>query len=424
MGRPLSKKYFGNRNVGSASTTADDGLGGQGVASVTITAAGNYAAGGSIPTVTFSAPDLAGAGAVTAAGTVAYRARTLTAAPSGTQTIAYQVGQVLTMSISGTAYGTTATVATISASASDTIASVNGSNQVVFSNTTAYLPGMDFLTNAGITFNSGGLSAGTRYWIVAGSGTTYTVANSYANALAGHALTLTAGNVTSNGAVLVGTTAGPIATVSTTPTTKGLYTLGTIPNAYQDTTTVGGGAGATIKVATFEVDSVTITESGSGYSSPTDAAATFSAGTSTATGASVLTTNDGEVGVVGHNEPAIIITAYLPTSGTAGYISGSGGSSAKESDIVRQTGTNKYECKNADGLGIVQLVGLASGSLAAGQANIIATDSDTNTYYVTKLTAHKATVVPATGTQFVSGQVVNWSFDSATANVSVQVQSI
>jgi hypothetical protein len=35
MGRPLNKKYFGNRNIGSTSTTADDGIGGQGVASIT-----------------------------------------------------------------------------------------------------------------------------------------------------------------------------------------------------------------------------------------------------------------------------------------------------------------------------------------------------------------------------------------------------
>lgn len=34
MSRPLNKKYFGNRNVGSASTTADDRIGGEGIASI------------------------------------------------------------------------------------------------------------------------------------------------------------------------------------------------------------------------------------------------------------------------------------------------------------------------------------------------------------------------------------------------------
>jgi hypothetical protein len=34
MGRPLPKRFFGNENTGSASTTADDGIGGEGIASI------------------------------------------------------------------------------------------------------------------------------------------------------------------------------------------------------------------------------------------------------------------------------------------------------------------------------------------------------------------------------------------------------
>ena len=66
MGRPLNKKYFGNRNIGSTSTTADNGIGGKRVASVTI---GGTWAGftGASTTVTFSAPELPGG--VTATGT-------------------------------------------------------------------------------------------------------------------------------------------------------------------------------------------------------------------------------------------------------------------------------------------------------------------------------------------------------------------
>jgi len=48
MGRPLHKKFFGNRNIGSASVTTDDGIGGQGIASITLGAANNssgYTAG-------------------------------------------------------------------------------------------------------------------------------------------------------------------------------------------------------------------------------------------------------------------------------------------------------------------------------------------------------------------------------------------
>jgi hypothetical protein len=42
MGRPLNKKYFGNRNVGSGSTTADDGIGGEGVASISLATQGSF----------------------------------------------------------------------------------------------------------------------------------------------------------------------------------------------------------------------------------------------------------------------------------------------------------------------------------------------------------------------------------------------
>ena len=67
MGRPLNKKYFGNRNTGSASVTTDDSIGGNGIASVTI--AGSWSGfTQATSTVTFSAPQLPGG--VTATGTV------------------------------------------------------------------------------------------------------------------------------------------------------------------------------------------------------------------------------------------------------------------------------------------------------------------------------------------------------------------
>jgi hypothetical protein len=67
MARSLNKKYFGNRNIGSASVTTDDGIGGKGIASVTI---GGVWSGftQATSTVTFSAPELPGG--VTATGTV------------------------------------------------------------------------------------------------------------------------------------------------------------------------------------------------------------------------------------------------------------------------------------------------------------------------------------------------------------------
>lgn len=61
MGRPLNKKFFGNRNIGSASTTADNGIGGSAVGPVAVsgTFSGKTTATAfAIPASVISAPDL------------------------------------------------------------------------------------------------------------------------------------------------------------------------------------------------------------------------------------------------------------------------------------------------------------------------------------------------------------------------------
>ena len=68
MGRPLNKKFFGNRNIGSASTTADNKIGGSRVGSVTVGGVNNSTGYLTGEAVTFSTPDLPGG--VTATGTV------------------------------------------------------------------------------------------------------------------------------------------------------------------------------------------------------------------------------------------------------------------------------------------------------------------------------------------------------------------
>lgn len=60
MGRPLNKKYFGNRNIGSASTTADDGIGGQGVESITLGGVNNSSGYALYDPIIIGAPDLPG----------------------------------------------------------------------------------------------------------------------------------------------------------------------------------------------------------------------------------------------------------------------------------------------------------------------------------------------------------------------------
>ncbi len=86
MGRPLNKKYFGNRNIGSASTTADNAIGGSRVASVTMDGGedGNFVVTNTyknFPTVTASAPTIPGG--VTAVLTPVYELDTVTFGSGG-----------------------------------------------------------------------------------------------------------------------------------------------------------------------------------------------------------------------------------------------------------------------------------------------------------------------------------------------------
>ena len=90
MGRPLNKKYFGNRNTGSESTVADNSIGGGAVASVTLNALGAYT---TRPTITFAVPTLPTG--VRATGTITSEVESVTAV-GGTQT-GYTVGQLVTV---------------------------------------------------------------------------------------------------------------------------------------------------------------------------------------------------------------------------------------------------------------------------------------------------------------------------------------
>jgi hypothetical protein len=69
MGRPLKKRLFGNTNFGLAGTTADDGLGGGGIASITQYGKGSPNLTGTL-TVSLPAPDEPGGVQATATATV------------------------------------------------------------------------------------------------------------------------------------------------------------------------------------------------------------------------------------------------------------------------------------------------------------------------------------------------------------------
>lgn len=76
------------------------------------------------------------------------------------------------------------------------------------------------------------------------------------------------------------------------------------------------------------------------------------------------------------------------------------------SDIVKQTNTRSYKITNTDGTAICTLV--TATPTVAGTMAINATDSAGGTYWVTKLTKHRVTLTPNTGTQFVANASASW----------------
>jgi hypothetical protein len=148
MARSLNKKYFGNRNVGTAVTT-DDGLGGNQVASVTLGTLGTYT---TRPTATFSAPDKTTLGGVTATGTVTSEAVSAAVTTAGT---GYVVGDLLTLTSAGGS--AIAYVATVSSGA---VATVNFTGTGASRGSFEALPGAKFATGATAPNTVGGTGTG------------------------------------------------------------------------------------------------------------------------------------------------------------------------------------------------------------------------------------------------------------------------
>ena len=99
------------------------------------------------------------------------------------------------------------------------------------------------------------------------------------------------------------------------------------------------------------------------------------------------------------------------------------GGSANVTTEVIQKGTKKFRVTTSDGTETCQLVAVASGSLAAGQCSLVATDSESNTAYVTKITQNYVTLENIDSTQFATGDRAQWVDDqtSAVEDVSVQI---
>lgn len=379
MGRPIHKKYFGNRNIGSLSTTADNFIGGSSVASAAVTVAGSYAT--NRPAFTFTAPTIPGG--VTAAGTVT--SEVLSAAIGGSQTRAYPVTAGAISYAGGT---TTATfTAAVTTGALTTVAYASATTIGFDTTTVAMISGTSIhITGASITgtMTIGGtaLVAGQIYYVGSPTGaTTATLYATYADAQAATApLTIVAGDGTAGATFTRGVTYGTVTTL--TPVNRGAFEALVTGAQTAVVATAGVGEGLTI-TPTYRGKSVIITELGSGYvAAPTIAGYTNQGGITVATIA--LSADTGGVpSTVTNQENSILAYAKTTSGGTV-----------QLGDIVKQEASRRYLIKTADGTAQCKLV--ADDTPAYLEMYIVATDTDSNTYWVTKLTARRAVLTHRT----------------------------
>ena len=203
--------------------------------------------------------------------------------------------------------------------------------------------------------------------------------------------------------------AGTLATL-----VNGTYT---IPAGSIGAPDITGGAKPvlTVTVTGATAYTVTVVSAGSGYTSaPTITfAGSVAGGTGSATPVATLTSG------ASARQNGIVCEAQVGA-----------GSEVTTGDIIKQVNTRSYKVQTSDGTAVCQLV--TTEAKDANQMSIKATDSAGNTYFVSKLTAHRATLVPAAnvhggtttiGSQFASGESAMWTFGSAVVNTTVTIEN-
>jgi hypothetical protein len=362
---------------------------------VTINTPGSYTS--ALPTATFSAPDIPSG--VTATGIVHGNALSADATAAGT---GYNLNDALAQNIVAGDAGiyatwnvTGLTVVGITLKSGGTANDVG--DEFVYNH-------INFETPLRVRVTASNTGVATAVEIVSG-GKWVTGALPGATDAGGFTRVQVVAGQDMNGAGLeVNITAWGVATVAVVE--QGDYTA-VSSGAKATTVSPAGGTGATLTI-TYGISGVEINEKGSGYTTVADAVPTFSGGA--AAGTSVLTTDTGNIRSATNQENAIVPYAKTTSGGTS-----------KIADIIRQVGSDRFQVKTADGSAVCKLK--ASAVSAQGEMTITATDSDSGTYFVTKISNNKATVAQGTGTQFANGASVKWTFDAADEGYSVKLSN-
>jgi hypothetical protein len=240
-------------------------------------------------------------------------------------------------------------------------------------------------------------SAGTGYTINQTGAAVTTVTGLYTQASVVPVLTINTNGTGNVSAVnITGTSRGEFTSIDGT----GITTWGVVG---------AGGTNAQITV-TFRVKSISVTQQGSGYiGTPSLSWSVVNGGTMPSAQTVTMGTDSGVVGTTDNQENSIVIRANVTGSGSTGAIC----------DIIRQVSTRRYKVTDGTNVGVVELG--TDATPADGAGYIIATDSGGATYFVTKLTAHKATLVNISGTPlFADDTAVPWDFTASTGVVSIE----
>ena len=427
MGRPLNKKYFGNRNVGVAGNQtgvnansqnyADDRIGGEGFAGVTFgasvadTSYGSGAYVNKIPHITaIGAPSIPG-GVQAVADVLSVKAVHGVVVQSGTPNGAdYLTGDILTVTTGSPTTPAKFTVGALKVSGFTIVAGNDGNtshgyavgdalnfdNGVVL--TVATIDGTGgYPANRGIVTSLTLTNAGSYTGVTPPTGT---VGQTDPNQVGGRGLTVNFSWGVKDVTVLV---------AGVYPIVAGSANTTSVTHADLSASTA---AGCTLDIF-YGVNTITVTEKGSGYKGTetvTFTAADAGLSETRATGTMVLTTDSDAVGSATNQENAIIIRANTDEAG------------AKIGDIIKQTNTRSYKVKTADGINVCKLV--ADDTPALFEAYLVATAANGSTYYVTKLTAHRATLVYKSGTSLpaLAGKSAKWSFAPA-SGTTVQIEN-
>jgi hypothetical protein len=340
MGRPLNKKYFGNRNQGTggyqvtgnlsnSQNYADDRIGGEGILSITAAPeAGDVLINSSYPAPTLVKPAPKIPGGVTSTSRVIWEVDRV-ALTSGGSGYEHNGDLPVNATFTGLGGGVVASVASVGAG-----------------------PGYP-ATTAGINFTGAGANRGEF--------------------------------------------------IDTPPTAALTYEVCTPGNP------TGGADNAQAQVF-FRVKRIEVLTPGSGYAGTE----TFSWNTAGCSGSPfpdaptfALTVDTGAVGSATNQENAIIIHANTIGEG------------ALVGDVIKQVSTRRYKVKTTDGIETCKLV--ANSNPAKFQAYMVATATG-GTYYVTKLTAHRATLVAKTGDEALDGMSVQWTLGAYTDTI-VQIEN-